>query len=107
FEKGLDYYLKTFFEKDGMPKYYSNSCYPVDMHNTAQLIITLSKTRKFEKNRELTDKVLNWSQNNMFDLKKGYFYYIKQKYCTVKINYIRWTQAWMFLAYSHYILNTK
>jgi rhamnogalacturonyl hydrolase YesR len=106
FEKGLYYYLKTFFEKDGTPKYYSNSRYPVDMHNAAQLIITLSKTGKFEENEELIDQVLNWTQENMRNKKRGCFYYYKQKYYTVRINYIRWIQAWMFLAYSHYILNT-
>ncbi|MDR2407894.1 MAG: delta-aminolevulinic acid dehydratase [Bacteroidales bacterium] len=107
FEKGLSYYLETFFEKDGMPKYYSNSPYPVDLHNTAQLIVALSKTGRFEENKELINKALKWSQTNMFDTKKGYFYYAKQKRITVKINYIRWIQAWMFLACSHYILNTK
>ncbi|MDR1583164.1 MAG: glycoside hydrolase family 127 protein [Prevotellaceae bacterium] len=105
FERGLNYYLETFFEKDGTPKYYSHSRYPVDMHNTAQLMVTLSKTGRFEENKELINKVLHWSQENMFDTKKGYFYYVKQKSGIVKINYIRWTQAWMFFAYSHYILN--
>jgi hypothetical protein len=106
FENGLAYYLKTFFEKDGAPKYYNNSRYPIDMHSTAQLIITLSKTGKFEENKELIDKVLHWSHKNMFNQEKGVFYYCKQKYYTVKIIYIRWIQAWMFLAYSHYLLNT-
>ncbi|MDR1583352.1 MAG: delta-aminolevulinic acid dehydratase [Prevotellaceae bacterium] len=106
FEKGLRYYLETFFEKDGIPKYYNHSRYPVEMHNTAQLIITLSKTGKFMEHQELIDRVLNWSQKNMFDMKKGYFYYRKHKYYTIKISYIRWIQAWMFLGYSHYILNT-
>jgi hypothetical protein len=107
FEKGLTYYLRTFFEDDGTPKYYSTYRYPIDMHNTAQLIITLSKVGKFEENKNLIDRVLNWSQENMFDKKRGYFYYYKQKYFTIKINYIRWIQAWMFLAYSHYLSNTK
>jgi hypothetical protein len=107
FEKGLNYYLKTLFEENGIPKYYHNSCCPIDMHNTAQLIVTLSKTGKFEESKELINKVLNWSQENMFNKKKGYFYYYKQKYYTIRINYLRWIQAWMFLAYSHYILNTK
>jgi hypothetical protein len=107
YEKGLDYYLKTFFEKDGTPKYYSNFRYPVDVHNTAQLIITLSKAGKFAENKELIDRVLDWSQRNMFNKKKGCFCYHKQKYFTIKINYIRWVQAWMFFAYSHYMLNSK
>lgn len=102
-DKGLDYYLNTFFEENGLPKYYNNSRYPVDMHTTAQLIITLSKMGILSKHQVLVDKVLSWSLENMFD-KKGYFYYYKEKYFTIKISYIRWIQAWMFLGISHYKL---
>ena len=107
FEKGLAYYLSAFFEENGRPKYYNNSIYPVDLHTTAQLIVTLSKIGRFDSHRELINKVLNWSQNNMFDDKKAYFYYYKNRFFTIKINYIRWIQAWMMLGYSHYCLNTK
>jgi len=106
-EKGLTYYLETFFKENGMPFYYCNSIYPIDMHNTAQLMVTLSKLGKFAENKNLIDKVLNWSQNNMFNKKKGYFYYHKRKYFTINICYMRWIQAWMFLGYSHYFLNCK
>lgn len=107
FEKGLNYYLNTFFEKNGRPKYYNNSVYPIDLHTTAQLIVTLSKINRFEKNRELIEKVLFWSQNNMYDKKKSYFYYHKNRFSTIKISYMRWIQAWMMLGYSHYFLNHK
>lgn len=106
-EKGLNYYLDTFFEEDGTPRYYNTSRYPIDMHTTAQLIITLSKMDLFDECKPLIDKVLSWSQENMFSPNQGYFYYCKRKYFTNRINYMRWTQAWMLLAYSHYILNTE
>jgi len=102
-EKGLEYYLNTFFEESGLPKYYSNSKYPIDMHTTAQLVVTLSKMGVLNQKMELVDKVLLWSFENMFDESKGYFYYYKEKYFTIKIPYMRWTQAWMFLGLSHYI----
>ena len=107
FELGLTYYLNTFFEKNGRPKYYNNSIYPIDLHTTAQLIVTLSKINKIFDHQELVEKVLSWSQNNMFDEKQSYFYYQKNRFLTIKINYIRWTQAWMMLGYSHYFLNFK
>lgn len=97
---GLEYYLNTFFEDSGLPKYYSTSRYPIDMHNTAQLIVLLSKMHIFAENKELIDKVLNWSINNMYDTKRKYFYYYKEKYFTIKIPYMRWIQAWMLLALS-------
>jgi hypothetical protein len=104
-DKGLDYYLKTFFEDDGLPKYYNNSKYPVDMHTTAQLTVTLSKMNEFQSYQKLIEKVLNWSIGNMFDSKKGYFYYQKNKFFRNKIPYMRWTQAWMFYGMSEYIKN--
>ena len=102
-EKGTDYYLNTFFEDSGLPKYYNNNRYPVDMHTTAQLIVTLSKLNLMDENKELADKVLAWSFDNMFNKKEGYFYYTKEKYFMIKIPYMRWTQAWMFLGLTHYL----
>jgi hypothetical protein len=102
-DKGLKYYLNTFFEDSGLPKYYNNSRYPIDMHTTAQLIVTLCKMNLLSQYKELTDKVILWSLKNMSDEKKGYFYYYKEKYFTIKIPYMRWTQAWMFLGLSHYL----
>lgn len=102
-KKGLEYYLKTFFNSpEGMPAYYSNNTYPIDIHNTSQLIITLSKLGVFDENRLLIDKVLNWTINNMQD-KKGYFYYQKKKSFSSKIPYIRWAQAWMFYGMTVYL----
>jgi len=106
-KKGLEYYLKTFFEDSGLPKYYSNSRYPIDMHTTAQLIVTLSKLNLLSQYKELTDRVISWSFKNMNDEKKGYFYYYKEKYFKIKIPYMRWTQAWMFYALSEYLLQNN
>jgi len=101
-KKGLDYYLKNFFTKHGEPKYYNNKLYPIDLHSTAQLIITLSRMDIFSKHKSLIDKVLNWSILNMQD-KKGFFYYQKNKFFTNKIPYMRWTQAWMFFSLTEYL----
>jgi len=105
--KGLDYYLTTFFEDSGLPKYYCNSKYPVDMHTTAQLLVTLSKMKILDQNKELVNKVLAWSINEMFDKRNGCFYYYKEKYFTNKISYMRWTQAWMLLGLSHYLMHRQ
>ena len=48
-EKGMEYYLHTFWTEEGIPKYYSNRIYPIDPHNTAQLIITLTKAGLMDK----------------------------------------------------------
>lgn len=99
--KSLDYYLKTFFEESGIPKYYNNKRYPIDIHAPAQLLVTLFRLGKLNENKELVDKVLNWVHENMWD-KRGFYYYQKRKLWTSKIPYMRWAQAWMFYALSYY-----
>src|ERR1035437_755068 len=100
--KGFDYYIHTFFTEDGIPKYYNNSVYPIDIHSSAQLVITLVKLNKHHELKELPNKVLNWTIENM-QSDKGYFYYQINKYFSSKIPYMRWAQAWMFYALSTYI----
>lgn len=99
---GLDYYLKTFFTEDGVCKYYSDKLYPIDIHNPAQLVITLSRLDVFKTHRSLIDKALEWSIRNMQD-KKGYFYYQKNKRYQSRIPYVRWAQAWMFYSMTEYL----
>jgi len=100
---GLDYYLENFFTEEGISKYYNNQTYPIDIHAPAQLVVTLAKMNELKDNKELVDKVLNWTIDNMQDT-KGYFYYQKKKTVTSKIPYIRWAQSWMFYAFSYYVL---
>ena len=103
---GLKYYLDMFFTNEGISKYYSNKTYPIDIHSPAQLVVTLSKLREFDKNKELINRVLNWTVQNM-QSEEGFFYYQKRKRLASKISYIRWAQAWMFYAYSYYFLEIK
>ncbi len=101
FEKGFDFYLNNFFLADGTPKYYHNKLYPIDIHAPAQFLVTLSKTGKLGEHLELAKKVLKWTINNMQD-EKGYFYYQLKPFISSKIPYMRWAQAWMFYAFTHY-----
>jgi rhamnogalacturonyl hydrolase YesR len=100
--KGFDYYINTFFTTEGIPKYYNNSVYPIDIHAPAQMVITIVKLGKFAGQKEVVDKVLHWTIQHM-QSGKGYFYYQVNKYFSSKISYMRWAQAWMFYALSTYI----
>ncbi|MEH6764211.1 MAG: beta-L-arabinofuranosidase domain-containing protein [Aequorivita antarctica] len=102
-EKGLDYYLKTFFTEEGISKYYNNSVFPIDIHAPAQLVVALNKLGILQENKELVDSVLNWTITHMQN-DQGYFYYQKNKFISSKIPYTRWAQAWMFYAFSSYFL---
>lgn len=102
--KGFDYYVRNFFESDGTPKYYDNRTYPIDIHCPGQLLVTLSRLNKAEEHSELADKVLDWTIRNMQD-RKGYFYYQLKPGISSKISYMRWSNAFMFNALSHYLLS--
>jgi rhamnogalacturonyl hydrolase YesR len=101
-ENGFNYYINHFFTREGIPRYYNDSVYPIDIHASAQMVITLVKLGKFEEQKELINKVLGWTIENM-QSEKGYFYYQVNKLFSSKIPYMRWAQAWMFYALSAYI----
>lgn len=96
-EKGLTYYLNTFFCEDGSAKYYNNQLFPIDIHAPAQLIATLVRLGQFNEHKILAEKVMSWTIEHMQD-KEGYFYYQKKKHLSSRIPYMRWAQAWMFYA---------
>lgn len=105
-EKGLEYYLKTFFTSEGISKYYSNKTYPIDIHAPTQLVITLAKLNRFQEHKVLIDKVVNWTIDHMQD-PRGYFYYQINKYFHSRIPYMRWSQSWMFYALAIYLRQEK
>lgn len=102
-EKGFKYYIESFFEADGTPKYYNDRMYPIDIHCPGQLFVTLSRLHKLDEYRPLAEKVMNWAIKNMQD-KKGYFYYQLKPGISSKISYMRWSNAFMFCAMSYYLL---
>lgn len=94
------YYQRTFWLDDGCPKYYNNSLYPIDIHCSAQGIITFLKISPHSEGKaDMARKIAGWAIANMQD-EEGYFYYQKGRWITNKIPYIRWSQAWMFYALS-------
>jgi hypothetical protein len=85
---------------DGRPKYFHDRLYPIDIHCTAQGIITCLKLEKFDSRSISTAlKIAEWAITNMQD-ETGFFYYQKTRWLTNRIPYMRWSQAWMFVALS-------
>jgi len=105
-ELGMNYYLNNFFLEDGTPKYYDNKIYPIDVHAPAQLISTLYCLNVLKDHKELVNRVLGWTVENMQD-QNGYFYYQLKQGISSKIPYMRWAQAWMFYAFSFYLKEFK
>ena len=102
-EKGFEYYIQNFFEANGMAKYYDNRTYPIDIHCPGQLLVTLARLHKIEEYKEIAEKVIDWTIRNMQD-RKGYFYYQLKPGISSKISYMRWSNAFIFNAMSHYLL---
>ncbi|MHA1292006.1 MAG: delta-aminolevulinic acid dehydratase [Promethearchaeota archaeon] len=99
--KGYNFYKRTFFTDEGCPKYYNYNTYPIDLHCSAQGIITFLKFRKFDSSAsELAKRLAYWAIKNMWNRKKGYFYFQRTRYFTIKIPYMRWPNAWMFYSLS-------
>ena len=95
---GADYYFNKQFKKNGQSIFRVPNEYPVEIHNQAQGIITL--TRLSYLNNEYTafaTTIAQWTTDNM-QSNKGYFYYKKYPLYTIKTPFMRWSQAWMFLA---------
>lgn len=102
-KKGFQYYLKHFFLDDGMPKYYDNKIYPIDIHSPSQFIVTVCRMNKLSEHKNIVEKAISWTFDRMQHKHKGYFYYQLRKGLSSKIPYMRWGQAWMFYAISFYI----
>lgn len=96
--KGLEYYRENFFTGEGVPKYYHNQLYPIDIHAIAYSIVTLVEFREYDKgNLDLAKQIFAWSMKNMWS-ENGYFYYQQHRLYKNRIPYIRWSQAWMLYA---------
>ncbi len=98
--KGYEYYKVTLFD-DGLPHYFHNNAYPIDLHCSAQGIITFLKFRKYD-NKAVTaaERIARWAIENMWDTQRGYFYFQKTKYFLNKVPYLRWPNVWMYYALS-------
>jgi hypothetical protein len=99
-ERGYRYWKSTFFLADGWPKYYDHELYPADAHAAASAIVTFLECRELDDDAlALAQKVANWTIQNLRD-RRGFFYYQRRRFYTVRKPYMRWTQAWMLYALS-------
>jgi len=103
YEKGVKFYAENFFLQDGTPKYFHDHLYLVDIHAPAEAITFFSGEGKTF--RPLIEKILDWTFANMYDKNSGLFYFRKAKHFTIKIPYMRWSEAWAFRAMCTYLLS--
>jgi hypothetical protein len=96
--RGFHFYRNHFFRADGAARYFHHRTHPIDIHCTAQSIITLLQFKDLDPgNVPLAYSVLRWAIRNMWN-DRGFFYYRSLRSCTIRIPYMRWSEAWMLLA---------
>ena len=97
-KRGYEFWRASFFLADGWPKYYHDELYPVDTHAAATAIVTLSELRDLDRDAlDFAEKIAHWSIRNLRD-RRGFFYYQRRRFYTVRTPYMRWSQAWMLYA---------
>jgi hypothetical protein len=98
YSAGVEFYAHKFFLPDGSPKYFHDRLYPIDIHSAAEAITFFSGEVAYS---NLAERVLMWALSNMYD-GSGQFWFQKHRRFTIRIPYMRWSQAWMFRALTAY-----
>lgn len=99
-DHGLVFYRHAQFFDDGRSKWRLPKVRPVEIHNQAQGIITFSRLLDYSSSDPpFAVHIAEWAIRNM-QSSDGHFYYQKRKAYTIRISYMRWSNAWMFLALS-------
>jgi hypothetical protein len=97
-QRGYEFWKANFFLAEGWPKYYHDDPYPADAHAAASAIVTLLECAPLDANAsKLAQKIATWTIQNLRD-RRGFFYYQRRRFYTVRKPYMRWTQAWMLYA---------
>lgn len=96
--RGYGFWQERFFLSNGWPKYYPERLYPADIHSAAAAIVALIELRgRVPGAMDLGQKVADWTLANL-RARRGFFYYQRRRFYTVRIPYMRWSEAWMAYA---------
>ena len=105
--RGYDFWRERFFLSNGWPKYFPDRLYPADAHAAGAAMVALAElsgVRTACGNGRaalpvpgalaLAQRIAEWSITSLRS-HEGYFYYQRRRFCTVRIPYMRWSEAWM------------
>ncbi|MDQ1560564.1 MAG: hypothetical protein QOD32_3624 [Pyrinomonadaceae bacterium] len=97
--RGYEFWRENFFLADGWPKYYHDNPYPADAHSTGAAVVALVELKETMPDAlTQADRVLRWTLAHLRDPRRGFFYYQRRRFYTIRTPYMRWTQAWMMYA---------
>ena len=96
--RGYEFWRATFFLTNGWPKYFHDRLYPVDAHSAGAAIVALLELHELDTDAlALAQKIALWAIQNLRS-QRGFFYYQRRRFYTVRTPYMRWSQAWMLYA---------
>lgn len=105
--RGYQFWRDTFFLADGWPKYYHNKLYPADAHSAGAAVAAFLEMRDVDTEAlKLAERVALWAVRHLRD-ERGYFYYQRRRFYTVRTPYMRWTQSWMLYALARLLEEEK
>jgi hypothetical protein len=92
-KRGFDYWMRSFFDDEGRPKYYHDRLYPIDSQCASQAIETFANFSDEDcASLAMSCKVAVWTIRNMQDV-DGHFYYRRYPMMTAKTPMLHWAQA--------------
>lgn len=95
-ERGFDFYTQRLFTGDGVPKYFHDRLWPIDIHSCTQAIVTFCDLAFLPmETLPRAGQAAEYLLDNMY-APEGTVYYQKRRYRTDRTPYMRWGQAWAF-----------
>jgi len=101
-QKGFEFYREKQFSNEGRAYWRLPEQYPSDIHHQAQGLITAVNYHEHTNSKMaglMAKKIALYTLSNFQD-RRGFFYYRKHRSFTDRTSYMRWGNAWMFLALS-------
>ncbi len=96
--RGLSFWRERFFLADGWPKYFHDRLYPADAHSAGAAIVALVELSEMDESALAhAERIALWAITHLRDA-RGFFYYQRRRFYTVRTPYMRWSQAWMLYA---------
>jgi hypothetical protein len=105
--RGYAFYRAHFIRADGAARYFHDRTYPIDAHSVAQTLLTLIEFADLDPDAPAAaDRVAAWSLAHLWD-PRGFFRYRKLRFGGIGTSYMRWTQAWMLLAFANLVAHRR
>lgn len=104
--KGYKYLKDVQIDNQGIFFWRYPKKYPIDIHNQAQGILSLSINKK-DKDKEKLSTIIEYTINHFWKKKKHCFKYQKWPLFTNSISYIRWCNGWMLYVLTMYLKSRK